>query len=114
MPKLISQKNIYNEVVTYKTSTSTSQTVIDSFSKNQFQSAKYQIQVKNANQYQTSEFLVVHDGTSAYIVEYGIINTDSNLASFTSDLSGTSVRLLATPSSATETKFTLVRKAINA
>jgi hypothetical protein len=113
MPKLISQKNNYNEVVTYKTTNSTSQSIIDRFSKNQFQSAKYQIQIENNNTYQTTEILVVHNGTSTYNVEYQTILTNSNLASFDSNLSGTNIQLLATPMNSSETKFTLIRKTIN-
>lgn len=114
MPKLISQKNNYNEVVIHKSTTTTGQVVVDSFSKNQFQSAKYQIQVENSGSYQTTEILVVHDGVTTYVVEYGLVATNSILSSFTSDLSGSSVRLLATPSNSTETKFNLIRKAITA
>lgn len=114
MPKLISQKNNHNETVIYKTVSTTNQVVIDSFSKNQYQSAKYQIQVENSNNYQTTEFLVVHDGLTTHIVEYGIINTNSSLASFTSELSGSSIQLLGTPVSSSETKFKVIRKAINA
>jgi hypothetical protein len=113
MPKLISQKNNYNEAVIYKTVSTTNQVVVDSFSKNQYQSAKYQIQVENSNNFQTTEFLVVHDGINTHTVEYGTINTSNSLSSFTTDLSGTSIRLLATPANSTETKFILIRKPIN-
>lgn len=113
MPKLISQKNNHNEVVIHKSISTTGQVVIDSFSKNQFQSAKYQIQVENNNSYQTTEILIVHDGITTHIVEYGTINTQNVLSSFTSELSGTSIRLLATPVNETETSFKLIRKAIN-
>lgn len=114
MPKLISQKNLSNIVVVNKTTTTTNQTVIDSFSKKRFQSAKFQIQVENNNSYQTTEFLVVHDGTTTYVTEYGTINTNNSLASFSSDISGNLIRLLATPVNSTETKFKVIRKAINA
>ena len=114
MPKLISQKNNHDEVVIYKTVSSTDQVVVDSFSKNQYQSAKYQVQVENNNSYQTTEILVVHDGVTTYVVEYGTINTNISLASFTSELSGSSIRLLATPTNEIETKFKVIRKAINA
>jgi hypothetical protein len=113
MPRLISQKNNNSEVLLIKTTTSTSQVIVDSFSKNQYQSAKYQIQVENNNSYQTTEILVVHDGTTTYIVEYGVVITEETLSSFTSNLSGGSIQLLATPTNSTETKFKIVRKAIN-
>jgi len=114
MPKLISQKNFSNVVPVNKTTTSLTETVIDSFSKRTFQSAKYQIQVERGGNYQTTELLVVHDNLTTYMTEYGTIQTGDTLASFTTDLSGSSIRLLATPTSATETKFKVIRKAINA
>jgi len=113
MPRLISQKNNNNEVLLLKNTTSTGQVVVDSFSKNQYQSAKYQIQVENASSYQTTEILIVHDGVTTYIVEYGTINTGNTLSAFTSNLSGSSIQLLATPTNSTETQFKIVRKAIN-
>lgn len=114
MPKLISQKNQSNIVVVNYSTTTTNQSVIDSFSRKTYQSAKYQIQVECNNSYQTTELLVVHDNVSTYITEYGTINTQNSLATFTTDLSGNTIRLLATPSSSNLTKFKLIRKAINA
>lgn len=114
MPKLISQKNFSNIVVVNFTTTTTNQSVIDSFSRKRFQSAKYQIQVESNNNYQTTELLVVHDNTTTYITEYGTILTQESLASFTADISGNTLRLLATPVNSTTTKFKVIRKAINA
>lgn len=114
MPKLISQKNFSNLVVVNKTTTTTSETVIDSFSRRRYQSAKYQIQIESNGSYQTTEFLVVHDNTTTYVTEYGTLNTSGSLASFSADISGTTLRLLATPVSSDTMKFKVIRKAINA
>lgn len=113
MPKLISQKNFSNITVSSLTTTSTSQVPLDVFSKETFRSAKYQIQVTRGNSYNTSEFIVVHDGTTTYNTEYGITRTGDSLASFSSDISGNNVRLLVTPSSASSTTFKVVRVSIN-
>ena len=48
---------------------------------------------------------VIHDGTSAYMTEFGTVKTGTSLATFDADISSGSVRLLATPSSATSTVF---------
>ena len=48
--------------------------------------------------------LVIHDGTDAYKTEYGSIFT-SQLATFAVDVSGTNVRVLATPASTNSTTF---------
>jgi len=114
MPKLISQKNFSNIVVVNQTTSTTNQSVIDSFSRKRYQSAKYQIQIESNNQYQTTELLVVHDNTTTYITEYGTIQTEQSLATFSADISGTNLRLLATPLSSDTTKFKVIRKAINA
>lgn len=94
------------------TTSSTSQTSIDNFSTSSFRSAKYQIQVTQGSNYHTTEFSVIHDGTTTYNTEYGTITTNSSLATFTSDISGGNVRLLATPSSSSSTTFKLVRVVI--
>lgn len=113
MPKLISQKNFSNITVSSLTTTSTSQVPLDVFSKETFRSAKYQIQVTRGSSYNTSEFIVVHDGTTTYNTEYGIIRTGDSLASFNSDISGNNIRLLVTPSSASSTTFKVIRVSIN-
>ena len=113
MPKLISQKNFQNLTISSLTTTSTDQVALDIFDLDQFRSAKYQIQVTSGSSYHTSEFIVVHDGTTTYNTEFGTIKTGSSLASFDSDISSGSVRLLVTPSSTDSTTFKTIRTSIN-
>lgn len=94
------------------TTSSTSQVALDEFSVTSFRSAKYQLQVTRGTDYHTSEFLVVHDGTSTFNTEYGTITTGNILASFDSDISGGNVRLLITPASTDSTTFKLIRTSI--
>ena len=56
-------------------SVSTSAVAIDTFDKAVYRSAKYIIQVTNGSTYETSEVLVVHNGTTAYRTQYGLIST---------------------------------------
>jgi hypothetical protein len=77
--------------------------VIDSFSKDSYRTVKYLIQVANTisgpTEFQVSEVLVVHDGTTAYLTEYGKMYTGANplLTSITvAIISGTTVSLRAT------------------
>lgn len=79
------------------TSGSTSQLPIDRFAKTAYRSSKYFITANTSNSYHTSEALVIHDGTTSYITEYGIVITGSELYSLNTDISGDDVRLLATP-----------------
>lgn len=57
----------------------TSPTVVSSFDPTVYRSAKYVITVDQDGEFETRECMVVHDGTSAYITEYGIVFTGSSL-----------------------------------
>ena len=113
MPKLISQKNFTNIETNYTETTSTSEQIIDSFSKNRFRSVKYQVQVTNDTSHHTTEILLVHDEIITYLTEYGTILTDESLSTFSSAIVGSNVRLLATPILSSLTKFKIIRTAIN-
>ncbi len=90
------------------TTSSTSQTAINTFAAATYRSAKYNIQVVRGGSYQTSEVLVIHDGDSSYGTEYAVIKTGNSLASFDTDINSGNVRLLATPTSGDSTTFKLV------
>jgi predicted nucleic acid-binding Zn-ribbon protein len=79
----------------------TSATVVSAFNKETYRSAKYIVTVENGGEFETRECLVVHDGTSASIVEYGIVFTGSSLLGDTDvQVNGSSVELLYTAESA--------------
>ena len=85
---------------------STSEVVLDSFAKATYTTAKYIIQATQTNIVHSSEALVIHDGTTAYVSVYADTNTGTALYSnVTADISGSNVRLLVTPSSSTATTF---------
>ena len=88
------------------TTTSTVETSIFSFDKSVFRTAKVVISITDADgsNYHSTEMLVIHDGTTAYKTEYGSIFT-SQLATFAVDVSGTNVRILATPASTNSITF---------
>ena len=94
------------------TTTTTSESSIDSFSASTYRSAKYQIQITQGSTYHTTEVSIAHDGSDSYGTEYGTIKTGSSLASFNTDISGGNVRLLATPASSSSTVFKLIRTLI--
>ena len=80
---------------------------IDNFPKTSYRTAKYLIQVANSisgpAEFQVSEVLVVHDGTTAYVTEYGKMYTGANplLTSITvSIVGGTTVSLKAAAAAA--------------
>jgi hypothetical protein len=100
----------HGTIVTGITSTATA---IKSFSATTYRSAKFILQANctassgsNLNTYQVAEILVLHDGTNAYMVEYGDISTVSGgamLATFTCDVNSGNVRILAQAAAATDT-----------
>lgn len=72
---------------------------IDSFSKNEYRTAKYVIQVSNESlgEYQGTEIMCVHNGVTSNIVAYDTIFTGSQrLCDFTSVVSGSVINLQAT------------------
>lgn len=102
------------ETSTLVTTTTTADQVVDSFSASTFRTAKYIVQIHDTlnNHYQTSEILLIHDGTTVYTTEYAIVYTNSSLATFGADIVGGNVRLLVTPTNTNNTIKTF-RSCIN-
>ena len=102
-------------IETTTTSTSaTTQVAIDTFAAATFRSARYTIQVTNSTDstYHITEVLLIHDGTTPQITEYGTIFTGSAEATFDADISSGNVRLLATPATTDSMTFKVVRHCI--
>jgi hypothetical protein len=93
---------------------STSQTSIAEFPHATYGGAKFIVTATQSSKRQITELLVTHNGTTAYATEYGTIATDSDLATFDVDISGTDVRLLATGTSATSTSYKVAETLIEA
>lgn len=85
------------------TSTTSANQVATQIPASEYRSVKYTVQVTAGSSYQTSEVLIVHDGTTAYITEYAVITTGSSLATFNADVSSGNLRLLVTPANAVST-----------
>jgi hypothetical protein len=95
------------------TTTTISETPIDTFSSSIYRSAKYLIQITEGTSYHTTEISIIHDGSTTYSTEYGTIKTNELLSTFDSDIDTGNVRLLATPASSSSTTFKIVRTSIN-
>lgn len=87
------------------TTTSTNSTVLFSFNKNVYGSAKFVVQATDTGKRQVTEILVVHDGTTSYATEYAIIRTNGNLFNLDVDLVSNDVRLKTTSSSSNTTVY---------
>lgn len=89
------------------TTTSAVAQIVDSFEKSSYRTAEYVLSVtdNNSNSYQASKLLVIHnDSTStADLMEYGVLITNSSFVTFSANANTTHVRLIATPSSTNTT-----------
>jgi len=89
-------------------------TAVDTWSAATYRSGKYVLQVTctaggSINQYQVSEILMIHNGTTATLTDYAVIRTNGNLVTFTTDISGGNVRLLAQATAGNTIKVRVVR-----
>ena len=94
------------------TTTSTSAAVVMSISASTYRSVNYQIQVTRGTNYNMSTINVIHDGTTTYMTEYGTINQPIGVATFSSDISSGSLRLIGHPAFSSETTFKVVFTAL--
>lgn len=86
------------------TTTGTTAQVVDTITVSA-RSAKYLVSIKdnNANGYQTSELLVLWDGSNSEIVEFGQLYSNALLGTFTTTANSTAFNVLFTPVSSNTT-----------
>ncbi len=97
---------------TTTTVATTAQTVTDQFSTTEFRSAEYLVQITQGSSYQVSKILLVHDGTTPYITEYGTLLSGSTLGTLDVDITGGNARLLVTMANATSASVKVSRTSI--
>jgi|LakMenE01Jun11ns_1017448.scaffolds.fasta_scaffold9958715_7 hypothetical protein len=101
-PALISGKRITNIGVT--------ETVIDESPISTFRTVKYVLQVSYLTNFQCSEILLIHNGTTAYISEYSRVHTSANpLVTYTTNITGGNIRLIASAAAGSTTKIDLYK-----
>lgn len=103
---------IANNAVIQTVVATTTQSVADSFSASTYRSAKYVVQVTQGTNYQSSEIMILHNGTTTSTAEYAMMNTNGTLATFSSDINGGNVRLLVTMGSAASATINICRTTI--
>jgi len=97
---------------TTTTVATTSETVTDQFSTSEFRSAEYLVQITQGSSYQVSKILLVHDGTTPYITEYGTLLSGSTLGTLDVDITGGNARLLVTMANAASASVKVSRTSI--
>ena len=78
--------------------TTTAISTIDTLPISIYRSARFQVQITQSTDYQSTDLMVVHNGTTANIIEYGSVATNDYLASFSSTISASNLLLQATMS----------------
>lgn len=100
-----------NDLVVYGIENATN---VDSFAKNTWRTAKYNIQVTKGSDVYTSEILVSHDGTNIMVSESNIIsNTNNSIFTYTFEENSGIISLRVTPVSGS-ISFRYVRTALKA
>jgi hypothetical protein len=107
----ISFGTVFDTIGYTATTTSTSQATVVSLSSTIYRAAEYTIQTTRGTNYKISKVVLIHDGTTPTISEQDIISIGVDPASYDASISGGNILLLATPTSATSTKFQI---AVNA
>jgi hypothetical protein len=90
----------------------TSLTELDTSAIATYRTIKYIVQITQGTSYQSSEVLINHNGTTAYITEYAVLKTGSTLATLSTDISGGNVRLLVTMGGAASATIKFSKNAI--
>jgi hypothetical protein len=87
-------------------------TPVDSWAVGTYRSAKYLVQITQGSNYQVSELLVIHNGTTTFMTEFAVLETNGALGTFTSDVSGGNARLIVTMGSATAATINIEKIAV--
>ena len=95
------------------TKTATTEFALDTFAKADFRAARYVVAMSSGSDFHSTEIVVVHDGSNVTLTQYGTLKSTS-LASFDADISGSNLRLLATPASSSSTVIKFDRTTVDA
>jgi hypothetical protein len=88
------------------TTTATTETAIATYVAADYTAMELTVVADSGGERTITKLLVVHNGTTASATQYGEVSTATVLSTYDVDVSGSNVRLLATPASATSTNFT--------
>jgi len=75
--------------------------------------ARYVIAMSEGSNYHSTEIVLVHDGSTVTMTQYGTLKNNS-VASFDADISGSDLRLRITPASANSTTIKFHRTLVGA
>jgi hypothetical protein len=96
----------------YLTLSTISTIPVDTWAVATYRSAKYLIQITQGINHQCSEIIMIQNGITTSMTEYGVLETDTVLATFTSDVAAGSARLLVTMGSNASATIKIMRDLI--
>lgn len=85
------------------TTVSTANTLVDSFPKATYRTAKYYIQISSNSQYHASEVLLIHNDANVFFTEYSVISSNNSLGIVSANVNGANIDLLVAPTYANST-----------
>jgi hypothetical protein len=85
------------------TTSTTNDQILDTFSTSAWRSANYVVTMNAGTDYHTTQITVIHNGTNAYLTEYGMVYTNNSLGLFNTSIVSGSLRLNITPTFAATT-----------
>ena len=103
---------IIGSALTSTTLATTSQSTIATHAAATYRTVKYLVQCTQGTDYHSTEINLIHDGTTAYITEYGTLFDNAALGTFDATISGGNILLQMTPGSATSMTVKVVSTAI--
>jgi hypothetical protein len=113
--KIVTQKKVETKNTKRESATRTSTAVfsLDTFAKADYRAARYIVVMSKGTDYHSTEVMLVHDGTTVTLTQYGTLKSTS-LATFDADISGDDVRLRVTPASNASTSIKFDRTVVDA
>ena len=98
---------------TTTTVATTTTSAIDTLAIATYRSGRFQVQITQGSNYQSSDLMVIHDGTTPAIIEYASVATSDYLGDFSAAIVGSNLLLQVTMSSATSASIKVVRYGIS-
>jgi hypothetical protein len=89
--------NVLEGVSNSQSTSTTANTIVDSFAKAVYRSAKYYIQITSGSDYHITEALLLHDGSQVYVTEYGTVFSNTSLGNVSANINSSNVNLLVAP-----------------
>ena len=74
--------------------------IVDSFSKAEYRTAKYVVQMSEGGEYHSQEVLLVHNDVDVFITQYAKVTSNNDLGIIDAEVSGANINLLVDPVSA--------------